>query len=169
MLMGLGMRYRPSEKLSFELSRHGGDPALLVASEDAGPLPSGLSGLDSLTISGKFWQMGLRYELGKVNRLPLLGRMDNHLYAGLGFLTLSPKTAGYSGSQDLWGPVLGWGFKMGLFGPLSLDVALRVRESRFQRLSTGELNDLVRDATAAHRSEERRVGKECRSRWSPYH
>src|SRR3712207_9543717 len=24
-------------------------------------------------------------------------------------------------------------------------------------------------AQAAHRSEERRVGKECRSRWSPYH
>ena len=24
-------------------------------------------------------------------------------------------------------------------------------------------------AIAAHRSEERRVGKECRSRWSPYH
>ena len=23
--------------------------------------------------------------------------------------------------------------------------------------------------TAHHRSEERRVGKECRSRWSPYH
>ena len=23
--------------------------------------------------------------------------------------------------------------------------------------------------TDAHRSEERRVGKECRSRWSPYH
>ena len=23
--------------------------------------------------------------------------------------------------------------------------------------------------TAGHRSEERRVGKECRSRWSPYH
>jgi len=126
MLMGLGMRYRPSDKLSFEISRHGGDPALLVASEESGALPSGLSGLDSLTISGKYWQMGLRYELGKVNKLPLLGRMDNHLYAGLGFLTLSPKTAGYSGSQDLWGPVLGWGFKMGLFGPLSLDVALRV-------------------------------------------
>src|SRR3712207_9585145 len=27
--------------------------------------------------------------------------------------------------------------------------------------------DLVR--SLAHRSEERRVGKECRSRWSPYH
>ena len=25
------------------------------------------------------------------------------------------------------------------------------------------------DAAAAQRSEERRVGKECRSRWSPYH
>src|SRR3712207_9083139 len=24
-------------------------------------------------------------------------------------------------------------------------------------------------ATGGHRSEERRVGKECRSRWSPYH
>src|SRR2546426_12280268 len=26
-----------------------------------------------------------------------------------------------------------------------------------------------RDATVSLRSEERRVGKECRSRWSPYH
>ena len=26
-----------------------------------------------------------------------------------------------------------------------------------------------REARAASRSEERRVGKECRSRWSPYH
>ena len=25
------------------------------------------------------------------------------------------------------------------------------------------------DGTVASRSEERRVGKECRSRWSPYH
>src|SRR2546426_6958574 len=26
-----------------------------------------------------------------------------------------------------------------------------------------------RDGAEGHRSEERRVGKECRSRWSPYH
>ena len=34
-----------------------------------------------------------------------------------------------------------------------------------------ELNDqlLVRREKMAERSEERRVGKECRSRWSPYH
>lgn len=31
-----------------------------------------------------------------------------------------------------------------------VDTVLRVREERFQRLSTGELNDLVRDAVAAH-------------------
>src|ERR1041385_9124389 len=29
--------------------------------------------------------------------------------------------------------------------------------------------DLQTRATVAKRSEERRVGKECRSRWSPYH
>src|SRR3712207_7294958 len=28
---------------------------------------------------------------------------------------------------------------------------------------------VARLATPGHRSEERRVGKECRSRWSPYH
>ena len=36
-----------------------------------------------------------------------------------------------------------------------------------------ELKPLVKDATCdvvvCPRSEERRVGKECRSRWSPYH
>src|SRR3712207_8242240 len=38
--------------------------------------------------------------------------------------------------------------------------------SHFQRMVAGEpqVRQLVR-----HRSEERRVGKECRSRWSPYH
>ena len=29
--------------------------------------------------------------------------------------------------------------------------------------------DLLGIIVLAHRSEERRVGKECRSRWSPYH
>ena len=30
-------------------------------------------------------------------------------------------------------------------------------------------NDVNKEIKAEHRSEERRVGKECRSRWSPYH
>ena len=31
------------------------------------------------------------------------------------------------------------------------------------------LDDFFRNDTEKIRSEERRVGKECRSRWSPYH
>ena len=34
----------------------------------------------------------------------------------------------------------------------------------FEAACTGRFNVLI-----ASRSEERRVGKECRSRWSPYH
>src|SRR3712207_9222391 len=38
-------------------------------------------------------------------------------------------------------------------------------------LSDQDIEQMVRDAEshAEDRSEERRVGKECRSRWSPYH
>ena len=36
-------------------------------------------------------------------------------------------------------------------------------------MSVLELNDLVKACEEEFRSEERRVGKECRSRWSPYH
>src|SRR3989454_12463103 len=49
--------------------------------------------------------------------------------------------------------VLGWIEEPELALPIAQDVGLQI----------GELADL------ADRSEERRVGKECRSRWSPYH
>ena len=32
-----------------------------------------------------------------------------------------------------------------------------------------DYDGIQHDYTRKHRSEERRVGKECRSRWSPYH
>ena len=35
--------------------------------------------------------------------------------------------------------------------------------------TTGEISSITFDGTDVIRSEERRVGKECRSRWSPYH
>ena len=35
--------------------------------------------------------------------------------------------------------------------------------------STSDKLEYLRDIVYKHRSEERRVGKECRSRWSPYH
>src|SRR5256885_9732538 len=34
---------------------------------------------------------------------------------------------------------------------------------------TADLNNLNEEEISVVRSEERRVGKECRSRWSPYH
>ena len=34
---------------------------------------------------------------------------------------------------------------------------------------TQALNDILNKMDLVDRSEERRVGKECRSRWSPYH
>ena len=32
-----------------------------------------------------------------------------------------------------------------------------------------KLRGILKQKKIGHRSEERRVGKECRSRWSPYH
>ena len=49
----------------------------------------------------------------------------------------------------------------------------RAQEQAMERLSTGKrINSAGDDAAGlaiSQRSEERRVGKECRSRWSPYH
>ena len=43
-------------------------------------------------------------------------------------------------------------------------------ETKLPNLSTKEITVTeVRMSTDLKRSEERRVGKECRSRWSPYH
>ena len=51
-------------------------------------------------------------------------------------------------------------------------VAYRVQEQAHGGLSLGtkrRLHTLSEGAEQRGRSEERRVGKECRSRWSPYH
>ena len=44
--------------------------------------------------------------------------------------------------------------------------ALRKKAIRYSRMLLDESSELQ---CRAERSEERRVGKECRSRWSPYH
>src|SRR5258708_9090236 len=46
-------------------------------------------------------------------------------------------------------------------------VIIQVRSRQAANPATFERRD--REAIAEKRSEERRVGKECRSRWSPYH
>ena len=49
--------------------------------------------------------------------------------------------------------------------PLDINQALRIDV----HMKVGSLTDVVRVEAQAARSGERRVGKECRSRWSPYH
>src|SRR3712207_9275892 len=46
------------------------------------------------------------------------------------------------------------------------NVGFPVREPM---LAQGEVDAVFGFAMSSYRSEERRVGKECRSRWSPYH
>src|SRR5256885_6829446 len=49
------------------------------------------------------------------------------------------------------------------------DEILARRFSETRRPHPAERGKGLRDAIRAERSEERRVGEECRSRWSPYH
>src|SRR2546429_8954982 len=58
-----------------------------------------------------------------------------------------------------------------LIGALSLRADLDLAERhRFRSHKFGFVRFVIHlDLVFANRSEERRVGKECRSRWSPYH
>ena len=60
---------------------------------------------------------------------------------------------------------------VGEYRPAALDgcpggIRIRVELARSVCLRRNEMSELFR---SDDRSEERRVGKECRSRWSPYH
>src|SRR3712207_7500873 len=72
-------------------------------------------------------------------------------------------------SSDLLEPLAG---ELGLLiGPVALGnrlCPLLVREQGLL-ISPFSLGDRLGPLRADPRSEERRVGKECRSRWSPYH
>ena len=46
---------------------------------------------------------------------------------------------------------------------------LKVKDKYGAGILTLRLKQGIQRAFYVHRSEERRVGKECRSRWSPYH
>src|SRR5260370_34678539 len=58
--------------------------------------------------------------------------------------------------MDIVAPKLKSGVRM-----LSESVRANARE--------GDIGGPLREIANAHRSEERRVGEECRTRWSPYH
>jgi len=66
--------------------------------------------------------------------------------------------AGISGSTRL-GDFVQMGGQVGLTGHLEIGTGARIAAQ----------SGVMRDIEPGARSEERRVGKECRSRWSPYH
>ena len=52
----------------------------------------------------------------------------------------------------------------GILGIVFIVISEFIPKSSYKKAETGEQNK-----NSVSRSEERRVGKECRSRWSPYH
>ena len=61
-------------------------------------------------------------------------------------------------------------FRADHVGSLLRSAALKAaREQRARGEISAEAFKEIEDREVAGRSEERRVGKECRSRWSPYH
>ena len=51
----------------------------------------------------------------------------------------------------------------------SMNIPNQLQASRVEELLIGIMVKAIQTGSCLLRSEERRVGKECRSRWSPYH
>ena len=55
------------------------------------------------------------------------------------------------------------------YNDMSKEELLALKESLNKEYAEAKAKGLALDMSRGKRSEERRVGKECRSRWSPYH
>src|SRR3712207_3012740 len=73
--------------------------------------------------------------------------------------TYEPETSG----------ALGFGFRCGFLGLLHMEIIRERLEREFDLALIATAPSVEYLAHLTNRSEERRVGKECRSRWSPYH
>src|SRR2546430_15661096 len=84
-------------------------------------------------------------------------------------ITLAPPASVRPGEYELKAAALGAGRDRS-DGALALIDYPHIRPRAVVHASTAELRAArIALPALAHRSEERRVGKECRSRWSPYH
>ena len=95
-------------------------------------------------------------DLGDMTALP--GLIDMHVH-----LTGDPEAQGYA---NLAASIP----RNALFGAANGRRTLNAGFTTVRNVGAGGFADVaLRDAINNGRSEERRVGKECRSRWSPYH
>ena len=65
-----------------------------------------------------------------------------------------------------------WGIQASISVPLDQSIIERCKSLADLKIRKGRLDyEIIRikECATLLRSEERRVGKECRSRWSPYH
>ena len=86
-------------------------------------------------------------------------------FAELAFEWFYPQRPAGAGARDVAEPIDGP--TVTAFQKKAKELNL-VTLINFYERDGGELSNVI-DADGALRSEERRVGKECRSRWSPYH
>ena len=71
---------------------------------------------------------------------------------------LFPSSEIYGGLNGFWD-----------YGPLGVELKKNVKETWWRDMVSSHNELKTPTGAPTSRSEERRVGKECRSRWSPYH
>ncbi|HUU30271.1 MAG TPA: SH3 domain-containing protein [archaeon] len=122
MLKGFGIDLPWSEHLALDISVFFGSPTTRPLGAEQPSLPETLTGFDTLSVSSRFWQFGVRYSFGGLKGFPFLKNQNNYLYGGLGIMSLKPSAAGSIETQSLWGPVFGWGFSKRMFKKIKLNI-----------------------------------------------
>src|SRR5256886_16393458 len=98
--------------------------------------------------------------------------MDFLLPVGLGYLSLAGSAATLSGGEAQrirLATQIGSRLRGVLYVLDEPSIGLHARDNARLLGSLEHLRNLGNTVLVVERSEERRVGKECRSRWSPYH
>src|SRR2546425_1816301 len=80
-------------------------------------------------------------------------------------LYLWRKDERYNIAARFWARIFAITFIMGVVTGIPMEFQFGTNWARFSVFA----GDIIAQTLAMERSEERRVGKECRSRWSPYH
>src|SRR2546429_3152698 len=111
-------------------------------------------------------------------RVEVVGRSTRMVIGGLFFFFQAEdgiRDVAVTGVQTCALPISSVSHEAGNYGPRLIQLGLGILNGQTvppynyiaHKLVTAA--SLAKRARAASRSEERRVGKECRSRWSPYH